>query len=47
MRQASRIVRMKPADIKSDVLKSLIPEDFVMPDELQHKATYRTIGFAS
>lgn len=47
LRQASRIVRMNPKDIDDNTLKSLIPDDFILPDELKYKPTFTPIGFAS
>ena len=47
MRQASRLVRMKSNEIDNATLKTLIADDFIMPDELANKTTYRSIGFAS
>ena len=47
MRQASRIVSMKYCEVTQDILKTLVADDFIMPDELMRKSTRRTIGFAS
>ncbi len=47
MRQASRIVGMDGKGITNDVLSTLIDTDFIMPDELENRPNYRTIGFAS
>ena len=47
MRQASRIVRMDVTTISNEVLTTLEPEDFIMPDAMEQKSYYRKIGFAS
>ena len=47
MRQASRIVRMDSKSIDNHVLTTLEADDFIMPDSLDHKTSYRAIGFAS
>ena len=47
MRQASRIVRMDSKSIDNHVLTTLEADDFIMPDSLEHKTSYRAIGFAS
>jgi len=47
MRQASRIVSMNSDKVGDAELKTLVADDFIMPDEFRNRIVHKPIGFAS
>ena len=47
MAQASRIMGMDENEVDSDIVNTLVAEDFMEPDEIREKNQFRRIGFAS